>query len=704
MRTHDTVIMLIGILFACLAAAPTSARAEDDPEATPVELPDIADISLEDLLEQVVVATAGKRAQDLLRSPSAVSVITRGEIAAQPYMYLGELLATLPGFDTRRDMMQRFFIGMRGLGGSGLNARTLLLVDGQPRNDPLSGEASAGHWMPLANIERIEVIRGPGSSLYGANAFTGVVNVITRHGTSNPSLAPRVGLVVGSDQTVRAQASGGKALGPVDLLGSVAFLSTDGHFQSQHYFGVGGPATVDNDDLARVSASASAALEDFRVALRFMRGERGRPGQFPTDSHGELLECSTCHTAESYGFGSGNPTRECGGCHLNDHDREQMDQVHAVVSYDHAFGDAIRLSASAYDGEWRTRYDVDAESAFLEEPDREKLETRQRMTGAETHLTHTLGEDVNTLLIGAEIRSLEAASHLLATPEGESRVTEFMAAAFLEDEVRPVEWLSLVAGVRVDHNTRFGHHFSPRGGIVFAPGERGSLRFSVARAFRNPNFAELYIDSQQSRVHKLGSPHLEPEWLTTLETGATWQWARPAIIRLSGSAFYTRADSLIGLSAQTYPEVISSFTNNTERADVVGGELELNVEHATGEGTQRLTANYSIQDARGADGRWLPYAPRHKLNVGLFGEVGPVGALVRFRYVDKRLDSSGVELPPFTVLDLAVGPEILEGLFMKVWARNLTDHTYQDSLGIPAPGRSLFLELRYEPDAAERGG
>jgi len=130
------------------------------------------------------VFTASKYEQKVTAAPSAVSIITAAEIRKYGYRTLADILRSQRGFYTSYDR-QTEFLGVRGFGRPGdFNSRILLLIDGSRSNNNIFDTAAIGNdfILDVALIERIEVVRGPGSSLYGSNAFFAVINVITRRG------------------------------------------------------------------------------------------------------------------------------------------------------------------------------------------------------------------------------------------------------------------------------------------------------------------------------------------------------------------------------------------------------------------------------------------------------------------------------------------------------------------------------------------
>ena len=142
---------------------------------------DLSDMSIEQL-SQITVYSASKHEQSVSDAPSSVTVITGDEIQRYGYRTLADILETVRGFYITSDRYQSY-VGVRGFGRLGdWNSRILLLVDGHRINDNVLGQAFIGLEFPvdIDLIQRIEIIRGPSSSLYGAEAFFAVINVITR--------------------------------------------------------------------------------------------------------------------------------------------------------------------------------------------------------------------------------------------------------------------------------------------------------------------------------------------------------------------------------------------------------------------------------------------------------------------------------------------------------------------------------------------
>src|ERR1700692_711170 len=178
------------------------ARAQDSP------VPDLTGMSIEDL-SQVRLSTASRHLEDPRKAPAAVTVITGDEIARYGWRTVADLLRSVTGFYTAYDRSYTY-VGVRGFLQSGdYNARVLLLIDGHRVNDNIYDSALMGTEFPLdVNlIDRVEVMRGPGSSLFGTNAELAVVNVFTRQPDHEASVETTSGAESFAGRTGEVRAS-----------------------------------------------------------------------------------------------------------------------------------------------------------------------------------------------------------------------------------------------------------------------------------------------------------------------------------------------------------------------------------------------------------------------------------------------------------------------------------------------------------------
>lgn len=220
---------------------------------------DLTQRSLEDLLGVEVVSSASRSNQRVAEAPANVTIVTAEEIMRHGYRTLGELLQNVRGLYLSDDR-NHLYLGIRGFDRPGdFNNRVLLMVDGHRINDNIYGMAAldTSFGVDLAIVDRVEIVRGPGSSLYGTNAMFGVINVVTRRPSSSSGL--QVGADVSDRATGRADVSYGKSFGRSRGL-LVAFNT------GQDARG------LEDDSFSRFFAKAS--YRDFSVHASFVSHER----------------------------------------------------------------------------------------------------------------------------------------------------------------------------------------------------------------------------------------------------------------------------------------------------------------------------------------------------------------------------------------------------------------------------------------------
>src|SRR6202035_570875 len=184
---RSTVSIKIALMLCWLGAAstPTFPQQQAGPQ-DPSRSTDLSELSLEQLMEVHVdtVYGASKFEQKITEAPSSVTIISADQIRKYGYRTFADILRSVPGFYVNYDRNYSY-VGVRGFASPGdYNTRVLILVDGHVMNDDVYGGAYIGTDFPIDIdlIERVEIIRGPGSALYGTSALLAVINVVTKHG------------------------------------------------------------------------------------------------------------------------------------------------------------------------------------------------------------------------------------------------------------------------------------------------------------------------------------------------------------------------------------------------------------------------------------------------------------------------------------------------------------------------------------------
>jgi iron complex outermembrane receptor protein len=472
------------IIFALGALAPAASA-----EAQTQRLPDL---SLTDLMNVHVerVFGASERLQPVTEAPASVTIVTADDIKRYGYRTLADILRSVRGFYVSNDRNYSY-VGARGFAKAGdYNTRVLLLVNGHRVNDNVYDQASIGSefGLDVAMFDRVEVIRGPASSLYGTNAFFGVVNVITRTGQSLNGAALQ--LDAGTLDTQRAHLAYGRRLDSgvdVALSGS---LERSGGVRHLYFPAFDTPAT--NFGIAEGLDGEEQGGFFGRIAAKHLTvtGAFGRREKdVPTASYGSL-------------FNSHDPA-------------ENTIDEHSFVDaqYDRLFGKtriAIRgsLDHLAYDGIYPYAPEAEGQDSLVLSDGASG--TRLTFDG---RATRTLPYR-QTLTVGAEfLNNLRQDQWIRysdpSIPEQLLERSSRQGAIYLQDEIALRRWLLLTAGMRYDRYEDFDR-VTPRGAVIVMPSANQSFKYLYGRAFRAPNAYEL-------DYYALANGYLNPESIATHE-------------------------------------------------------------------------------------------------------------------------------------------------------------------------------------------
>jgi iron complex outermembrane receptor protein len=626
---------------------------------TPQTTAPLTDATLEELMN-VKVYSASRYGQTISEAPASVTVINRDEILQYGYRTLADILRSVPGFYIAYDRLYDY-VGVRGFANPGdYNTRILLLVDGHRLNDSVFEQAMVGTEFPVDVdvIERVEVIRGPASSIYGTNAIFGVVNVITR--TADRLRGLEVSADAASLNTYRRRASyGGRLLG-IDTVLSATFLDSKGHNQlffpefnnAQNNFGVANH--TDSDRYTDLLATLSAR------GLRLQAVYGSRDKQDPTGAWDTAFDDPRNHVIDTHAYLDLRYEHSIGSwqwmarsyCDKFGEDGfyiTQMPQESSVINRDFSRGEQ-------WGGELQAS---------------KSIHHRHKLTGGIEYRDQFRQEVVNY-----DVSPQQLYLNL--------NVPSYVFGAYLQGEFKLRDNLSLTAGIREDYNQQIGANTNPRLALTYNPWTRTNFKVIYGTAFRSPSIYEQYYASLNfDSDHKLSS-----EAIRAFE-GAWEQQLSPSIL-LSASVFHNRMRNFIEFSADSDN---SCDFRNIDDATAMGGELELRGRWSSG-----ITghASYSYQSAQGgAAGQWLVGSPRHlaKLNLTLPLYHQKLAAGIEALYTGKRLTLNGSQVNGYAVLNLTILSRKLAGhLDLSASLYNLLNQTYSD------PGAQQHIQDTLQQD------
>ena len=627
---------------------------------------DLTTLDLEQLMEIEVteVYGASRRLQSTLDAPASVTVVTREQIRAQGYRTLGELLRGVPGFHTSYDRNYDY-VGVRGFLVPGdYNSRVLCLVDGHRMNDPVYGNFGLGFdsAIDLDSVDRVEIVRGPGSALYGSNAVFAVINLVTRGADSAAGAA--LDLEGGEHDAYLARARVGERTADDDFW----WVSTRGwrsHGAPLHYdeFAgtLSGGTTHDTDHESAAQVQARWQSGEWALGAGGFWREKG----IPTGSYDTVFDDPDNVTTDMQGFLDLSWRRQLG---------EGRDVV-AHVGYD----DYLYEGVYVYD-----------DTANGGPPD---LQTKDRGLG------RTLSGEVqydfagawdDRVTCGAEARwnlalDQKTWDDLYGTAV-ESSESSFDWSLFAQDEFELARATRLVAGLRFDHLETSGGNLSPRLALVRQLDESNALKLLVGRAFRAPNAYELYYGDG---VSQLPNPDLDPEEVATYELA--YEGAPAPSWHVQASLFHYAIQNLI---AQTVdPNSGLLVFENSDDVSADGLELGLGKTFESGLSLRFGQSFQQVEDD--TTGERPANSPNHLTQLQVESPLGcdTLLAGVELVYVGSRGTLGGDSVDPYLLTNLQLRSTALgDGLELSLRAYNLFGVSYSD----PVSGEFVQDSLRQD--------
>lgn len=631
-----------------------------------------------------IVVTASATGVDLRDAPASVSVITREEIERQPVQSLGELLGRLPGVTggvSPTGEMSK--ITIRGLPDN----YTLMLVDGRRigNSRDVSYRPDLGrqdlNWISPDMIERIEVVRGPMSSIYGSDAMGGVINIITRkiasswHGSGNVfytlpedsdrgdsyqiganvsgPLAEGLGIRLGAtyartnpDELIIANENGTAGVKNTNLNGVLTWQPADGQtFSAEGSYGLEDPIAPITLTKAG-GAQGSWGSETERVSLRL--GHEGKWG-FGT-SRLDVYHNSYVNRDQAASGGTGEA-------------KETI--VDGLVNFEATLG---LLHKIAVGGQYR-----------------------------EEELTNT--QTIGTLPVDYDGNVVDG-----ATLKGHT------AAFFAEDQLSFAENLTLTLGGRLDSHHRYGEHFSPRAYLVWHPLDALTLRGGVSQGFRAPSLKEnsagaatfsrgggcgslTGLGYTSGGCYMAGNPDLQPEESTSYEAGLSFEKGGAS---LGATYFHTDFKNKIEYAPLGfYQGRWWTMMENVQRARTRGLELTASAKILP---TLAVRANATwMIEAKNLDTKAnLITSPEWSGFASIDWQAArPLGLSLSARYTGRQLGGGNTITNGYTTVDFSSSFDVSDAVTFRTGVQNLFDKeiTGSSGFGYYSQGRRFFIGL-----------
>jgi iron complex outermembrane receptor protein len=619
-------------------------------------------------MEIRVVATP-KFAGRVTDIPASVSILTRQDIRVHGWRTLAEALRSLRGFNVSQDRTYSY-VSARGMSPPGdFKPRLTLLIDGIESNENIYDSALLGGEFPLdmALVERIEVIRGPSASVYGSNASSGVVNVVTRDSASLKGIEANLEFASGPAWGLRATAAG-QLDGGLEYMLSARTREAQGRWLSFPEMAPQGRGTRTNDDDESIrQVFAKFRLDNWNGTL--IHGKREK--QVPTGSYGTLFN---------------DPGHiETDGLTLAELRHEK------ALSLTDSLSSRVYFGRYTYDGrfpyDYQPTYVVNRDVVFgawwgAEARWQSRAWAGHRVTGGIEYRNNYRQDQRNYDVVDLPgIRCMDAGTaEDCLDDKRDSQHRSFYA----QDEITLAEATRLTLGLRYDDPSDGKGHWSPRLGLVRHHDRAGTFKFLIAEAQREPNPFELYYVMPTLRA---GNPNLGPERLRSVE--GIWEYQAGPTTQFSTTLYgYHYSDLILPDADGTY--------QNSGTLKAHGAEIE--IDHHL-HGGARLRASYtwqeaSIQGARNAN------TPRHmlKLHLGLpLGTAWTAG--LEALAVSERVDDSGASIDGYALANVNFTYQPTHAHWqLGLGVQNLFDQRYRDPVGadpwMPIPRQGMIQDGR----------
>lgn len=561
---------------------------------------------------------------------SSVSIITAEDIDALGFDFAVDAIAAAPGVTVNQNGTFGGTANVRIRGAD--TEQTLILIDGVVVNDPTSpgGGFNIARLDP-GNIERIEILKGPQSTLWGTDAIGGVVNIITKRPADG--FNGSVFTEYGSFNSLRAGAAITGANGTGDFRLALSGFSTDGISKADERNG-----NTEDDSFDSTTVAA--------------RGGLNLPAEIRLDA--TLLLTDGESEFDSFSFGAeGNVA--------DSDDLSETDELSASLSATIPLldGRLENLLMAGYTDVERENF-RDGTQSFFSEGDRSVFRYQGTLSI----------DDRNRLAFGAEREDSEA--------NGDETSIDGLFALY---EFQPVDTLTLTGGLRSDDHERFGSETTARVAAAFNPNDRLTVNASWGEGFKAPTIFQTTFFCCGATA---ANADLKPETSEAFDVGFTYRTADAR-----GEVGLTYFDQ------DTENMIAFSFTlggyENIARTESSGVELQTGYRFTD---WFRATASYAFIDASDGSGEPLVRVPEHSGDLALhFDPDGPFRGAVLIRYNGNEPDDNG-EVDAWTRVDLSASYLLSEQIELFARVENVLDEEYQQILGYGTPGVSGSVGAR----------
>ena len=584
---------------------------------------------------QEIVVTGTRNAVDIRHLPMTVNVIGTEKLNEQHQVnVLPTVMQQVPGLMITSRSMMGYGVSTGAAGGilmrgvSGGAGQLLVLIDGHPQYNGVYGHPISDSYQTLM-AERVEVLRGPASVLYGSNAMGGVLNIVTKS-MHEDGVKTEINLGAGSYGTVQTEASNRIRSGKFGSTIAAQYNRTDNHRRHMGFEQYGGYMKLGYDFTSHWNAYLDANITHFNSSY---------PGAVS----------APLYDADQW------ITRGVVSAALENH----FNRTNGAVSVYSNFG----------------RHKIDDGTADPAVPTQRFFRSKDALTGISLYQTTQLFSG-NHLTVGVDFQHIygnayytsKATGEKLDTPNKQSgRSHRNEVAGYVDFRQDVASWLTIDAGIRLDHHSITGSEWIPQMGVVVRPTATGELKAMTSKGFRNPTMRELYL-------YPPSNEELEPERLWNYEL--SWR-QRLGAFTYGANLFYLKGDNMI--------QTINRKNVNTGELENYGLELEAawNVDSHWS-----ISSNHSLLHMENK----IVGAPEYKGFIGANYRNNRWSAVAGVQYLANLYTAVGADEKKenFCLLNASVGYALCRQVNLWVRGENLLAQEYEINLGYPMP-KATFM-------------
>ena len=588
---------------------------------------------------QEVVVTGTRHATDVRHLPMTVTVIGREQLTEQHQpSILPTVMQQVPGFFVTSRSMMGYGVSTGAAGGinlrgiSGGAGQLLVLIDGHPQYQGIYGHPISDSYQTMM-ADRVEILRGPASVLYGSNAMGGVLNIVTR-GMHEDGVKTSINVGAGSYGTIQSEVSNQVRIGKFSSTVAGQYNRTDNHRPRMGFEQYGGYLKLGYDFTEHWNAYVNADITHFNSSY---------PG----------AEASPLYDADQW------ITRGVVSAAIENH----YNKTSGALSVYSNFG----------------RHKIDDGTADPTKPTQRYFRSKDALTGISWYQSAQLF-DGNRLTVGVDYQHIygnayytsKETGEILDTPNKQSgRSYRNEIAGYVDFRQDITQWLTVDAGLRLDHHNISGTEWVPQAGIVVRPISTGEAKAMVSKGFRNPTMREMYL-------YPPSNTDLKPERLWNYEL--SWKH-RLSDLTYSANVYYIKGDNMI----QTMQVDGRSRNVNTGEIENWGFELEMKYPIVRYFNAMFNSSYLHMKNK-------VVGAPEQTSFLGVDFHYDKWVAIVGLQYVKNLYTSVGSTetKESFKNLTASVSYALTPSINLWVCGENLLAQKYEINLGYPMP-RATFM-------------